>query len=325
MAADQSDKWHHSISRYLGLDSDNDFLFGVQPGVCREAIGRYDWIYTMADCFNSKKNYFWSDFHYKKASTTSRVSSYYGLCPFLWDLGKIATENTFDPEGSLFFLPRDDQVTIRCEEWETVQDWIDWAPRPITFLVPWRTCDIWKNWEKLKFPKDSNVVQMSDRSTRQFVLSKLLLQHKNVYIPWPGTDIYYAEFLEKNVIVYDHLENYRTKTPDEMERQNRVLNHLKWGYDYLNDMQKEYFHYTEKWSDLPTSDRQFLTAKMLGLDALKSPRELYYDMQEKNLLPPGEFNDTGDYDLSYNWLKKKTEKFVNSSCSSTCATIYDKL
>ena len=40
---------------------------------------------------------------------------------------------------------------------------------------------------------------MSDRETRQFVLSDLFLKHQNIYIPWPGTDIYYAEFLEKNI------------------------------------------------------------------------------------------------------------------------------
>ena len=48
--ADKSDKWHHTMARYLGLSPDTSFLFGILPGVCREAIGRYDHMYTQRDC-----------------------------------------------------------------------------------------------------------------------------------------------------------------------------------------------------------------------------------------------------------------------------------
>ena len=168
---------------------------------------------------------------------------------------------------------------------------------------------------------------MNDRVNRQFILSDLFLKHEHVYIPWPGTDVYYAEFLEKNIHIYDSIKRYRTKTDDEADRANNpVIRFLKWGYDYLNDTQKEYFHWTEKWNDIDVNDRRFLTTKVLGLDALKSPEQLREDMIEQGFLQSDlEFHSTGMYQQSYEWLKMKTEKFVNSSCSSTCATIYDKL
>lgn len=327
MTADQSDKWHHSMCRYLGLDSDNDFLFGIMPGVCREVVGRRDFMYTNPECFNSKLVYSFTEYHHRKINKSKFVKSYYGTMPFMWDLGLIALSKQYKPEGSLFFLPRDDQVTIREDEYKLVQEWIDWAPRPITFLLPWRECDIWRNWEKLTLPIDSLVVQMKDRVNRQFILSDLFLRHEHVYIPWPGTDVYYAEFLEKNIHIYDSIKRYRTKTADEAERaNNKVIRFLKWGYDYLNDTQKEFFHWTEKWNDIDVNDRRFLTTKVLGLDALKSPEQLREDMIEQGFLQSDlEFYSTGMYQQSYEWLKKKTEKIVNSNCSSRCTTLYDKL
>ena len=109
MYADRSDKWHHTMARYLGLSPDTSFLFGILPGVCREAIGRYDHMYTKRECFNSNKTYAWSQHHYNKINNGrfSNQTAYYGTCPFLWELGRIAssTERMPSPEGSLFFLP----------------------------------------------------------------------------------------------------------------------------------------------------------------------------------------------------------------------------
>ncbi len=321
--ADQSDKWHHSMARYLGLSPDTSFSFGIQPGFCREAVGRYDWVYSFTDTFASNQNYFWSEFHYNKVAKTNRLASYFGTSPFLWDLGRTAITVDCKPEGSLFFIPRDDQVTIREDEWETVQQVIDIAPKPITFLVPWRSCDIWKNWDKLVLPDDSELIQMVDRNTRQFILATLFLRHKHVYIPWPGTDVFYAEFLGRNIVVYDKLEKYRTKTDEEKNGNQRVLDHLKWGYDYLNEKQKKFFHYLCEWSELPEQDRLFLTRDFLGLNALKSPEELYHDLYDKNLLPDDNFVNSGEYNEAYLWLMDKTKKFVNIKCSDRCTAMYD--
>jgi len=303
-------------------------LFGVIPGVCREVIGRRDFMYTQPECFNSTKVYSFSEHHHQKINKGKVVRSYYGACPFLWDLGVVATTKEYEPKGSLFFLPRDDQVTIREEEWETVQEAIDNAPKPITFLLPWRECDIWKHWNKLVLPDEWDWVQMSDRETRQFTLSELFLKHQNIYIPWPGTDIYYAEFLEKNIIIYDDIKKYRTKTTAEggKQIQSKVLRFLKWGYDYLNDTQKEYFHWTEKWNDLSLDDRRFLTSKMLGLDTLKSPKELFDDLKLNEFLQDGlDFVYDDKYQKSYEWLKTKSEKFINSSYSNRCEDLFAKL
>lgn len=328
MFTDQSDKWHHSICRYLGLSSDTSFLFGVIPGVCREVLGRRDFMYTQPECFNATKVYCFTEPHNNKINNSKVVRSYYGVCPFLWDLGVTAIKKEYNPKGSLFFLPRDDVGTIREDEWQSVQDVIDTAPKPITFLLPWRQCDIWKHWNKLSLPENCNFVQMSDKETRQFVLSELFLTHENIYIPWPGTDVYFAEFLEKNIIIYDDIKKYRTKTVDEggKQIQSKVLRFLKWGYDYLNDTQKQFFHWTENWNDLSLDDRKFLTTKMLGLDVLKSPKELFDDMKSNGFLQDGlEFVCDENYQKSYEWLKTKSEKFVNSNCSSECATIFGKL
>lgn len=285
-------------------------------------------MYTQPECFNSKLVYSFSEHHHNKINKSKVVRSYYGACPFLWDLGITATKKEYNPEGSLFFLPRDDVGTIREDEWETVQEIIDTAPKPITFLLPWRECDIWKHWNKLVLPDDWDWVQMSDRENRQFVLSDLFLKHQNIYIPWPGTDIYFAEFLEKNIIIYDNIKKYRTKTVDEGGKriETKVLRFLKWGYDYLNDTQKEFFHWTEQWNDISLDDRRFLTSKMLGLDALKSPEELFNDLKSNNFLQDGlEFMYDEKYQKSYEWLKTKSQKFINSKCSDKCATLFDKL
>tara|TARA_R100001463_G_scaffold41160_1_gene86875 strand:+ start:977 stop:1960 length:984 start_codon:yes stop_codon:yes gene_type:complete len=310
--AEQSDKWHHTMCRYLGLDLDTFFDFGILPGVCREALGRNDYLYSKSSTFNSNKVYAWSDFHYRRLVKQNRgVTPYYGTSPFLWELGKIATENDYKPEGSLFFLPRDDQVTIRDDEYENVQRLIDILPRPVTFLLPWRTCDIWKHWDKLELGTSrTEFVQMSDPVTRQSTLSRLLLQHEHVYIPWPGTDIYYAEFVNKKIHIYDSIKQYRTKKSNEVERFTpHILLFLKWGYDYLNDVQKDYFHWTEKWNDIEQDIRNYLTIKMLGLDALKSPAELHEDLINNKFLQYNQkFVYNPDYQRSYEWLVSKTQE-----------------
>ena len=314
MYADRSDKWHNTMARYLGLSEHTSFLFGIIPGVCREAIGRYDHLYTKRECFNSNKTYAWSQHHYNKINNGrfSNQTAYYGTCPFLWELGRIAssTERMPNPEGSLFFLPRDDQVTIREDEYESVQQVIDAAPAPITFFLPWRSCDIWKNWDKLKLPAGSKFIQMSDAVTRQFILSKAFLEHEHIYVPWPGTDIYYAEFLDKTIHIYDKLEQYRTKTKDEMEREsNLVLHYLKWGYDWLTPAQKKFFEWTRKWYDIDKEVRRYLTIKMLGLDVLKSPAQLHEDLMNKGFLEYNQqFCYNSEYQQSYEWLQSRMEK-----------------
>ena len=313
MYADKSDKWHNTMARYLGLSEHTSFLFGIIPGVCREAIGRYDFMYTKRECFNSNKTYAWSQHHANKINNGrfSNQTAYYGTCPFLWELGRIATsERMPSSQGSLFFLPRDDQVTIREDEYESVQKLIDAAPRPITFLLPWRSCDIWKNWDKLKLGGDCKFIQMSDPITRQFILSRALLEHEHIYIPWPGTDIYYAEFLDKTIHIYDKLEQYRTKTKDEMEREsNLVLHYLKWGYDWLSPAQKKFFEWTRKWYDIDKEVRRYLTIKMLGLDVLKSPAELHEDLMNKGFLEYNQqFCYNPEYQQSYEWLQSMMEK-----------------
>ena len=314
MYADRSDKWHNTMARYLGLSEHTSFLFGIIPGVCREAIGRYDHLYTKRECFNSNKTYAWSQHHYNKINNGrfSNQTAYYGTCPFLWELGRIATstKRMSSPEGSLFFLPRDDQVTIRDNEYESVQQLIDEAPTPITFFLPWRSCDIWKNWDKLKLPAGSKFIQMSDAVTRQFILSKAFLEHEHIYVPWPGTDIYYAEFLDKTIHIYDKLEQYRTKTKDEMEREsNLVLHYLKWGYDWLTPAQKKFFEWTRKWYDIDKEVRRYLTIKMLGLDVLKSPAQLHEDLMNKGFLEyHQQFCYNPEYQQSYEWLQSRMEK-----------------
>ena len=312
MYADKSDKWHHTMARYLGLSPDTSFLFGILPGVCREAIGRYDHMYTKRQCFNSKYVYAWSKHHAEKinAAKFGNNVAYYGTAPFLWELGRVASKNEFKPEGSLFFLPRDDQVTIREDEFESVQQVIDSAPRPITFLLPWRTCDIWRNWDKLKLSGDSKFIQMNDPFIRQEVLSYNILKHKHIYIPWPGTDVYYAEFLDKDIIVYDKLEQYRTKTRDEMQRERSdVLHYLKWGYEWLTNDQKVFFEWTREWNKIDKPVRRKLTIEMLGLDALKQPKELHEDLMNLGFLEDHQsFTYNSEYQRSYEWLESNLQR-----------------
>ena len=317
MYADKSDKWHHTMARYLGLPLNTSFLFGILPGVCREAIGRYDHMYTKRECFNTNLVYAWSKHHAEKINSAkfSNTKAYYGTAPFLWELGKLAyaQENTpefyTEPSGSLFFLPRDDQVTIREDEYNSVQKVIDSAPRPITFLLPWRNCDIWKNWDKLVLD-NAKFIQLSNPDNRQAILSSCILNHEHIYVPWPGTDIYYAEFLDKTVHVYDKLEQYRTKTRDEMDREkNHVIHYLKWGYDWLTDKQKIFFEWTRNWNDIDKSIRKKLTIEMLGLDVLKSPKDLHVDMIRQGFLDESQsFKQNPDYDKSYEWLRLNLEK-----------------
>ena len=312
MYAQRSDKWHHTMCRYLGLPFDTDFLYGIIPGVCREAIGRYDFMYTNVKCFDSDKTYAWSEHHANKINNGrfSNQTAYYGTAPFLWELGRVAAQGMPSSQGSLFFLPRDDQVTIREDEYDSVQKLIDSVPRPITFLLPWRSCDIWKNWDKLKLGGDCKFIQMSDPITRQSILSKAFLEHEHVYMPWPGTDLYYAEFLGKKIHIYDKLEQYRTKTKEEMERENSmVIHYLKWGYDFLTDNQKTFFEWTRKWNDIDVDVRKYLTEKMLGLDVLKSPAELHEDLMNKGFLEYSQqFVLNPEYQKSYEWLKSRSQE-----------------
>tara|TARA_B100000927_G_scaffold90969_1_gene73600 strand:- start:2 stop:982 length:981 start_codon:yes stop_codon:yes gene_type:complete len=306
MYADKSDKWHHTMARYLGLSPDTSFLFGILPGVCREAIGRYDHMYTKTECFNTNKVYAWSKKHAEKINSAKfgDTKAYYGTAPFMWELGRVASMVNYKPDGSLFFLPRDDQCTIREDEHESVQKLIAGVPRPITFLLPWRSCDIWKHWDKLDLPKDSTFIQLGDPKVRQETLSHLFLKHEHIYIPWPGTDIYYGEFLDKNVIVYDKLEQYRTKTMEEMERENNIVIHwLKWGYNWLTDDQKTFFEWTRNWNNIDKPVRKNLTSLMLGLDVLKSPQELHDDMMSQGYLESHQkFRYNSEYQRSYEWL-----------------------
>ena len=312
MYADRSDKWHHTMARYLGLSPDTSFLFGILPGVCREAIGRYDHMYTKRACFNSKYVYAWSKHHADKINSSrfKNTRAYYGTAPFMWELGRVASRYDFDPKGSLFFLPRDDQCTIREEEYESVQELIDSAPRPITFMLPWRTCDIWKQWDKLKLTGEYNFVQMNDPITRQETLAHNIMSHEHIFIPWPGTDVYYSEFLDKKIHVYDKLEQYRTKTRDEMERWNSpVIHYLKWGYDWLTDDQKIFFEWTRDWNNIDRSIRKKLTIEILGLDVLKRPEELHREMMSIGMLEPHQkFTPNDEYERAYEWLESNLEK-----------------
>ena len=316
MYAQKSDKWHHTMARYLGVSPSTSFLFGILPGVCREAIGRYDHMYTNIKCFNSDKTYAWSEHHYNKINNGrfSNQTAYYGTAPFLWELGRVAAQGMPDSKGSLFFLPRDDQVTIRESSHLSVQELLNAAPAPRSVLIPWRSCDIWKEWKHLTIPDDYTIIQMSDPLTRQETLANLFLRHHHIYIPWPGTDIYYAEFLDKDIIVYDKLQQYRTKVKDELEREmDLVLNYLKWGYDFLTDRQKEFFEWTREWMNINKEDRQFFTSKMLGLNTLKSPQELYDDLMCIEWLEPHiKRTPNPEYEASYEWLR---DRIKNVSCT----------
>ena len=307
----QSDKWQHSFQRYFGLHPDTSFRFGVIPGFCRESVGRRDWVYTSTKVYNTQQLYCWSDFHHKRLCKEGHfITSYYGTAPFLWDLDHQQEEDG----GTLFFLPNDDLSTIRDADYKIVQDAIDSAPEPITFLLPWRKDQVWKHWEDLSIPGHADMISLSDRVNRQLILTKLFQQKEYIYLAYPGTDLYYASFLDKEIVIYDSIKNYRSKTDDELAaqgmRREQILSHLIWGYDYLNDVQKEYFHWTENWNDIELQDRQFLTQKILGLDALKSPADLFRDMKENNLLYNEKFVENEKYNITYEWLKSKVKKIT---------------
>ena len=305
--AQQSDKWHHTMSRYLGQNPDTSFLFGILPGVCREAIGRPDFLYTNQQAFRSDKVYTWSKHHHDKIKRNrfTKVQSYYGTAPFLWELGRAAIQNQQrEPEGSLFFLPRDDQVTIRDESYKEVEQLLHDAPKPRSVLLPWRTCDIWKQWELINIPEDYTMIQMSNPIIRQETLSKLFLNHQHIYIPWPGTDIYYGGFLQRDVIIYDNIKQYRTKQKHEMQREMEVvLNHLKWGYDYLTKKQKDFFEWTCGWQRLDPGDRSHMVTTFLGLDVIKSPIVLFNDLQQHGFLEPDRvFHQQEIWEQAYEWI-----------------------
>ena len=151
---------------------------------------------------------------------------------------------------------------------------------------------------------------MSDAVTRQETLSYNILKHDHIYIPWPGTDVYYAGFLDKTVHVYDKLEQYRTKTRDEMDREKTlVIHYLKWGYEWLTDNQKTFFEWTRNWHDIDKPTRNYLIINMLGLDALKSPEELYFDLMDHGFLQDHQkFVYNPEYQRSYEWLQSSLEK-----------------
>tara|TARA_B100001113_G_C20874385_1_gene519745 strand:+ start:97 stop:507 length:411 start_codon:yes stop_codon:yes gene_type:complete len=127
--------------------------------------------------------------------------------------------------------------------------------------------------------------------------------------------VYYAEFMNKDIVVYDKLEQYRTKQRHELEREmDLVLNYLKWGYDFLTDRQKTYFEWTRDWMSIDKRDRQFLANRMLGVNILKSPQDLYDDLISIGWLEPHVARRRNiEYERSYDWLR---ERVKNVSCTS---------
>ena len=148
------------------------------------------------------------------------------------------------------------------------------------------------------------MIQMSNPIIRQETLSKLFLKHQHIYIPWPGTDIYYGGFLQKDVIIYDNIKQYRTKQKHEMQREMEVvLNHLKWGYDYLTKKQKDFFEWTCGWQRLDPGDRSHMVTTFLGLDVIKSPIVLFNDLQQHGFLEPDRvFHQQESWEQAYEWI-----------------------
>ena len=66
-------------------------------------------------------------------------------------------------------------------------------------------------------------------------------------------------------------------------------------------------------------------AKMLGLDALKSPQQLYDDLLRLKYLTPNQIRVSDDYRTAYEWLREKTIKFANIKCSERCSVMYDTI
>ena len=136
-----------------------------------------------------------------------------------------------------------------------------------------------------------------------------------MYLQWVGTDLYYAEFLDKKVVIYDSIKNYRKRTIEEQEEvgtKSWITRNLVWGYDFLNDIQKEFLHHTEQWYDMSVDDRKFLTSKMLGLDALKTPAELRDDLVRVGYLHKERYSISFKYNKTYDWLREKCVDFTPS-------------
>ena len=68
---------------------------------------------------------------------------------------------------------------------------------------------------------------------------------------------------------------------------------------------------------MSVDDRKFLTSKMLGLDALKSPAELRDDLVRVGYLHKERYNNIEKYDITYDWLKEKCVDFTPSDQNST--------
>jgi hypothetical protein len=294
-----SEKWQHSMNRYLGIPLDSDFFdFYIQPGICKEIIGKFDKFYSNSICIGSNKIYCWSEFHAKK------INSIYATCPFLFDLARVAIKKKFNSRGSLFFLPREDRVVKRNNDMKW-KDILKSAPQPITILSAYRKQDFWNS--NLEIAVES----LTEVKTRQFRLSELLLSHEYIYVPLPSSDTFYANFLNKKVIHYDNIENYSSKKQSEIISPSIYLRYLNWSYEKTNEIQKKFFEF-----NLSQSDFDFLTKKMLGLEVLESPE----DLAEKLLLREYSFDSLSSE--CYQWIKQKSKKLVNSKSSSEFTNLY---
>ena len=100
---------------------------------------------------------------------------------------------------------------------------------------------------------------------------------------------------------------------------------LKWGYETLNQVQRDYFHWTEKWNDISYNDRKYLTIKSLGLERLESPDQLSHNLQRQGFLPAGNIKHDEDSYKSYLWLKDKIDNIMTQLPSEKCLKMYSKL
>ena len=73
---------------------------------------------------------------------------------------------------------------------------------------------------------------------------------------------------------------------------------------------------------MSVDDRKFLTSKMLGLDALKSPAELRDDLVRVGYLHKKNYDNIKKYNITYDWLK---EKCVDFTPSDEIQQLYAKL
>tara|TARA_Y100001972_G_C7531456_1_gene267822 strand:- start:108 stop:440 length:333 start_codon:yes stop_codon:yes gene_type:complete len=82
-----------------------------------------------------------------------------------------------------------------------------------------------------------------------------------------------------------------------------VLNHLKWGYDYLTKKQKDFFEWTCGWQRLDPGDRSHMVTTFLGLDVIKSPMVLFNDLQEHGFLEQERiFQQQESWEQAYEWI-----------------------